>query len=342
MSVRTAVIGLGDISALHLDAIAGVADATLVAVCDTDATRAASGEARLGVPGFTDHRALFTQAAPDVVHICTPHSEHATAVIDALDAGIHVIVEKPVARDPQQAAAVEAAAARSSAKIGVCFQNRYNTPAQAAKTLLDSGELGAILGASANVVWHRTPEYYRAAPWRGTWASGGGGLLMNQAIHTLDLLHWLVGPVASVAGTAATRVLPIEVEDTAEMTLTHAGGIRSVFYATTTHAANAPVAIDIVTERGELRLRDDLTVTYADGRVETVAEQTLASGERAYWGVSHERLIADFYDRLDEPDPFWITPADGARLVEIIHAVYAHSYPEQTASLTENGAPTHD
>lgn len=335
MSVRAAVIGLGDISPLHLDAIAGLADVQLVAVCDTDAGRAAAASERLGVPAFSDHRELFAQAQPQVVHICTPHSEHAAAAIDALDAGIDVIVEKPVARDPEQAAAVVAAAERSTAKIAVCFQNRYNTPVQAAKRILDSGRLGTFLGASGTVVWHRTPEYYAAAPWRGTWAGGGGGLLMNQAIHTIDLLHWLVGPVASVAGTASTRALPIEVEDTAELTLTHDSGVRSVFYATNTHAINAPVTVDIIGEHGRLSLRDELTVTFADGQVETVAEVTTADGERAYWGVSHERLIADFYARRDDEGPFWITPADGARLVDIIHEVYRGSYPDQTRMLTE-------
>ncbi|MDQ0614500.1 UDP-N-acetyl-2-amino-2-deoxyglucuronate dehydrogenase [Microbacterium sp. W4I4] len=340
MTVRAAVIGLGDISALHLDAIAGLADAELVAVCDIDAERAQTAAARLGVAAFTDHRSLLAAAKPDVVHICTPHSEHAVAVVDALDAGVDVIVEKPVARDPQQAAAVEDAAARSSAKIAVCFQNRYNTPVRAAKEMLDSGELGAITGAAGTVIWHRTPEYYQASPWRGTWAGGGGGLLMNQAIHTLDLLRWLVGPVTAVAGTASTRALPIAVEDTAELTLTHENGAHSVFYATLAHAANEPITVDIVTEKARLSLRGDLTVTYADGRVETVAEERLATGERSYWGVSHERLITDFYLRRDDAEPFWITPGDGARLVDIIHEVYRGSYPEQSSQLTENPAPT--
>jgi predicted dehydrogenase len=123
------VIGLGDISTLHLAAIQGLPGAELVAVCDVDPGRAAAAAERLGVAAFTDIATLFAEARPDVVHICTLHSEHAAAAIAALDAGIrHVILEKPVARDPQQAAAVVAAAQRSTAKIAVCFQNRYNTP----------------------------------------------------------------------------------------------------------------------------------------------------------------------------------------------------------------------
>lgn len=337
MSRRAAVIGLGDISAIHLAAIEKQPDAELVAVCDVDPVRAADVAARIGVRAFTDHATLFAEGRVDVVHICTPHAAHAAAAIAALDAGIHVILEKPVARDPQQAAAVVAAARRNAAKITVCFQNRYNPPVAAAKRLLDSGSLGAVTGAAGTVIWHRTPAYYANSPWRGTWDGGGGGLLMNQAIHTLDLLCWLVGPVTAVDGTAVARALPIEVEDTAELSLTHANGARSMFYATNAHAANDPVTVSIVTEQAELFLRGDLTVTYADGRVETVREERTAQGERSYWGMSHERLIADFYAHLDDPEPFWIAPDDGARLVDLIHRVYRDSYPEQIRKLRGKG-----
>lgn len=328
MTTRSAIIGCGDISAVHADALATVPGAELVAVCDTNDAKRDAASARHGVPAFADHLSLFDAVHPDVVHVCTPHASHAQVAVDALERGIHVVLEKPVARDPRQARLVVEAAERSTAKIAVCFQNRYNTPVRAAHDLLTSGRAGRVLGASATVIWHRTPEYYAASPWRGTWQGGGGGLLMNQAIHTLDLLRWLVGPVASVAGTASQRVLPIDVEDTAEMTLTHDNGARSVFYATTTHAANEPVTVDIVCEHAHLSLRDALTVAYDDGTTDTATEHGARSGERSYWGVSHARLIADFYGQLDAPEPFWITPADGAALVDVIHDVYATSFPD--------------
>ncbi|BAS07134.1 oxidoreductase domain protein [Arthrobacter sp. Hiyo4] len=139
---------------------------------------------------------------------------------------------------------------------------------------------------------------------------GGGGLMMNQAIHTVDLLQWLVGDVVSLSGNAATRFLgeTIEVEDTAEFVAEHANGARSAFYATLANAVNAPVTLDIVTEKAALSLRGDLTVTYADGRVDVVPERVVESGGRAYWGVSHELLISDFYARLGDERPFWISP----------------------------------
>jgi UDP-N-acetyl-2-amino-2-deoxyglucuronate dehydrogenase len=330
---RVAVIGCGDISALHFAAIATVPSAELVAVCDTDAARLSAAADGYGVPGYSDYVAMFDEAKPDVVHICTPHHLHASMAVDALDRGIHVILEKPLAHTRAEGARLVDAAARSSAKIAICFQNRYNTPVRAAYDLVASGKVGNLLGASATVLWHRTADYYLDRPWRGQWATGGGGLLMNQAIHTLDLVQWLVGPVSSVAGNTSTRALGdvIEVEDTAEMLLTHENGVRSVFFATLANSVNAPVAIDIVAQNATLSLRSDLTVTWSDGRVEVVTESVAAEGERSYWGVSHERLIEDFYLRLENPEPFWIGAAEAQKSLDLIQDVYDQTYPERAA-----------
>lgn len=331
---RVAVLGCGDISSLHLAALSTVAEAELVAVCDPHEGRLATVAATHGVPGYRDHIALFDDIEPDVVHICTPHDTHAALAVDALERGIHVVLEKPLAHTRAEADRLMAAAAASNATIGICFQNRYNAPIQAAHALLSGGELGPILGSSATVLWHRTAEYYLDRPWRGRWSTGGGGLMMNQAIHTVDLLQWLAGPVASVRGNVSTRFLDevIEVEDTAEMMLTHADGSRSVFYATLGHAANAPVDIEIVTEKATLHVRGDLTVTYADGTVERVSERALPTGERAYWGVSHELLISDFYSSLEKGDGFWIDPVEARRSLDIIQDLYDQTFPARAGS----------
>lgn len=335
---RAAVIGCGDISALHLAAISGMKDAVLVAVGDADPQRLASASHAHGVPGFSDHVRLLEEIRPDVVHVCTPHHTHAGIAIDALDRGVSVILEKPVAHTRDEANRLLEAASRSTAKIAVCFQNRYNAPAQAAHDLLSSGTVGKIAGAAATVIWYRSPEYYLDRPWRGRWSTAGGGLLMNQAIHTLDLLQWLVGPVARVRGSASTRHLDnlIEVEDTADMVLTHENGARSVFYTTLAHVANAPVSLEIVAEHATLTLCGDLTVTWADGRVDTVEERALPTGERAYWGVSHELLIADFYARLHTDSPFWIDAVEARKSFDIIQDVYDQSYPERAGWIEQN------
>src|SRR6478609_4807260 len=195
--VRAAVIGCGDISVVHTAAIAEAPDAELVAVCDRDPDRLANATDAYGVPGFADHNTMLDQVRPDVVHICTSHDQHVPVAIDCLARGVHVIMEKPLAHTLADGERLVAAAEQSQAKIAVCFQNRYNTTAAAMHQRLSTGELGRVLGAAATVCWHRTPDYYRSRPWRGTWAGSGGGVLMNQAIHTIDLLQWLLGDVTA-------------------------------------------------------------------------------------------------------------------------------------------------
>src|SRR4051812_20369488 len=321
-----AVIGCGTISVVHLGAITSLDGADLVGVCDTDADRAAEVGEKYGVPWFTDHKELLATVRPQVVHICTPHNEHVAVAIDSLDAGVAVLVEKPVAHTVAEAERLLAASrAHPGVKIGVCLQNRYNASVQAARALLGAGELGRVLGASATLLWHRDPAYYEARPWRGRKGDSGGGVLINQAIHTLDLLQWLLGDVARVRGNTGRYALDgiVDVEDTASVVLDHAGGARSVVFATLTNVTDAPVTLEIVTERALLLIRGDLTVTYLDdGRTETVAERRADTGGKSYWGVSHDLLIADFYRILDQPQPFWIDPEEGTRSLRLVDRIY--------------------
>ena len=306
--MRVAVIGPGTVSVVHLAAIDKLG-ADLVGVCDAG----------------RDHRAFLDEVRPDVVHICTPHDRHVPIAVDALERGVHVLLEKPVAHTLAEADRLVAAAKDHPArKIGVCLQNRYNLTSQAARDLLRGGELGAVRGASASVLWHRDAAYYQDRPWRGEKRRSGGGVLINQAIHTLDLLQWLLGDVTGVRGHAGRYggIPGLDVEDTAHLVLDHAGGARSVFFATLTHVVDAPVTIEIVAERGTLLIRGDLTVTYADGRTEKVAELVPGTGGRSYWGASHELLIADFYRSLAGPEPFWISPAEASKVQQLIDEIY--------------------
>lgn len=330
------MIGCGDVSTVHFEAMAKLDGAELVAVCDADPQRLTAATELYGVPGFADHESLLEAVSPDVVHICTPHNQHASIAADCLERGVNVVVEKPLAHTLAEGRRLVEAASKGGAKIAVCFQNRYNATSQAMHSLLRSGDLGAVRGAAATVLWQRSADYYRSRPWRGSWEGGGGGLMMNQAIHTVDLLQWLVGDVVAVRGHAATRFLggAIEVEDTAEFVADHAGGARSVFYATLGHAYNAPVTLEVVTEKAVLSLRGDLTVTYADGRVDVIPERTSDTGGRSYWGVSHELLIGDFYSRLDDPEPFWISPAEAEKSLRIIKDVYRQSYPDAASKVS--------
>ena len=321
-----ALVGCGDISAIHIDALTRL-NIPIVGVCDTVTERAEQVASALGVPAFTAHTELLENTTPDVVHVCTPHAEHLPVALDVLDGGHHLLVEKPLAATLAQAeelvAAAEAAAGRG-VRTGVVLQNRYNPPNRRLYELVSTGALGEVHGAKADVNWHRTADYYRDRPWRGTWAGAGGGVMMNQAIHTLDLLLWLLGPAEKVRGHAATYALSeaIEVEDTAEFVISHTGGARSTLFATTTYPLNAPVTVTVHATDATAVLSGDLTVTWHDGRTETVEAAVPGSVGRSYWGDSHRLLIDDFYARTNDIDPFWIDAAAGMDTVKTIAAVY--------------------
>jgi UDP-N-acetyl-2-amino-2-deoxyglucuronate dehydrogenase len=261
------------------------------------------------------------------VHVCTPHDQHADLAIDCIRAGVGVLVEKPLAHTAAEGDRVVIAAAEYGAKIGVCYQNRYNATAQAIHSALESGRLGAVLGGFGAVMWRRPAAYYQGRPWRGRWQSSGGGVMINQAIHTLDLLQWFLGEVTQFQGGVSQRLQggDREVEDTADLVLDHSSGARSVLFATAANVVDSPVTLEIVTEEATLYVRGDLTITYADGRVETVHERVAGSSGRGYWGVSHQLLIRDFYDRLADDEPFWISPAEAAKSLRIIGELYARS-----------------
>lgn len=332
-SKRIGLIGCGDVSVVHFEAIRDIEGLELVGVADTDPQALSRATEATGVPGFASTQELIDALAPDAVHVTTPHDEHVDPSLTALAAGVHVLQEKPLAHTLAEGQrlvdAVESTDGRAGgAKVGICFQNRYNLASQRLHDMLASGQLGAVRGAWASVVWTRSPDYYRAKPWRGTWAGSGGGLLINQAIHTLDLVQWLLGGVERTDGHVATRRFGdlIEVEDTAELLLHHPDGVTTSFYATLTAPQHRPVEIELDCENAYVSLRGGteggLTIRWADGRVDTLGERSVTSGGRSYWGVSHELLIRDFYEHLEDPEPFWIGPREAMASMEILTEAY--------------------
>lgn len=325
--LRVALAGYGDVATVHLEAIDTIDGAELVGICDTDGSARERAVSVAGVPSFVDVYSLIRETQPDVLHVTTPHSQHAALTAAALEMGVHVLQEKPLAHslgDGMRIVHAAEAAAEAGTKIGICFQNRYNVSSQQAAKLIAAGAIGEITGAYASVVWTRTDAYYTSRPWRGTWAGSGGGLLINQAIHTLDLVQWLVGDVVDIDGQTSTRRYGhlIEVEDTAEAVFTHANGAQTTFYATLTAPTTHPVEVEIVGSEGTLLIRDGLTLTSPRGTVERWDERKASSAGRTYWGVSHELLIRDFYQRIPEPEPFWISPAEAMKSLRILKSLY--------------------
>lgn len=322
---NTLLVGCGAISGIHAAALHACPNAQLVAVYDIDRQRAQLAAETYTCQAYVDYASALADPTIQVVHLCTPHYLHASMTIQALKAGKHVLVEKPMAISSSDASEMIRVAESSGRQLGVCFQNRYNSSSQRMRELLDSGQFGAILGGKAVVTWHRDAAYYASASWRGTREQEGGGVLINQAIHSLDLLQWFMGGIEAVQGTVATRILPIEVEDCAEATLHCRNGTTALLYATTTYQADSPVEVELICEKARLSIRGQLTIHHLDGSQESYPEIHQASGQKAYWGSGHSDLINDFYQHLDTGRAYWLDGRAAKSAVDIVQAIYQSS-----------------
>lgn len=209
-------------------------------------------------------------------------------------------MEKPPAIDLDEFERLRNRAAQSNRRVAVCFQNRYNDGFRRALDLVQRGDLGSIVGSRGIVTWNRERRYYAGSDWKGTWAREGGGVLINQAIHTLDLMTQLMGkPIEAEASFMNHRLKSvIEVEDTIEAYVRFEKG-DAVFYATNAYRDDSPPFIEVVCTKGKLRLEGNQLETFAgDGRSTVYDPPSEAIGGKAYWGDSHPRCIRDFYDGI--------------------------------------------
>ncbi len=214
-TVRTALVGCGKVAQLHAAALRDLPEADFVAVCDCDRARAVTFAERYGVQAHTDVGSMFRSSGAQAVVVCTPHPLHAEAVIAAAEAGVHALVEKPLAASLADCDAMLAASRKAGTRLGVVSQRRLYEPVRRMKSAIDAGKIGKpALGTFTMLSW-RDRAYYESGPWRGKWATEGGGALVNQSPHQLDLLQWFMGEIDEVSGYWANLNHPfIEVEDT--------------------------------------------------------------------------------------------------------------------------------
>ncbi len=326
---QVGVIGCGGISRVHRKALSSLPNVKIAAVADIVPERAqeAAGECR--ARALTDWREMLKMEEIDAVHICTPHYLHPTMAVEALRAGKHVLTEKPMAISNEAAMEMIRAADEPNAPtLGVVFQNRYNPSVQMARTMLASGALGAFQGARASVCWHREGAYYTESGWRGKMATEGGGVLINQAIHTLDLMSYLVGPIEQVRGHVSTDVLDDinDVEDSAHAVVQYKNGCRGVLYATVNYVTDAPIELELACEKGALKLVGDKLWRIQGDEVRLLCDgQPPMEAEKAYWGASHQTLIADFYRALAEGRHFWLDGRQGFPAFNLVMSIFESS-----------------
>ena len=315
--MKIAIIGLGVIGRVHAEALSALGTPASV-LCDLYAAKAEAvrevyaPDAKI----YTDWEQMLREEAPDAVHICTPHDLHVPMTVAALKQNIHVLCEKPLCIRSEEIDVVLRAERESEATLGVCHQNRYNTVNVFLKKFLADRR---IQGAHGSVTWKRTAAYYASADWRGTQAREGGGALINQALHTLDLLIWLCGEPEAVAAVKENLTLKeqIEVEDT--IALRCFGNTDYSFFATVGAPTDFPVELNF-----RLENRDHLLVlpklALLNGRV--IAEEEVRPLGKECYGDGHIRLIRDYYHCVSQGQPFSINGTEGAKVIRLILAAY--------------------
>jgi predicted dehydrogenase len=355
--IRTALVGCGKVGTIHAAALAGLAEAEFVAACDADAGRAEAFAARYGARPFTDVGAMLREAGVEAVVIGTPHPLHAEPAVRAAEAGVHVLVEKPMAASLADCDAMLDASRQSGVTLGVISQRRWYEPVRRMKDAIDAGKIGKPgLGVFLMYSW-RDASYYRSDPWRGRWDTEGGGVLVNQSPHHLDMLLWLMGPAADVNGQWANLNHPeVEVDDTAVATVQFRGGglgsiVTSVaqkpgIYAKLhVHGSNG-ASVGVETDRGatfiagistimEPPLNDLWTVP---GEEHLLADFQ-AEDRARFAGIDatvhyHALQMRDFLRAVREGRPPLVTGEDGRAVVELFTAVYQSSREGRAVAIT--------
>ena len=336
--VGFAILGTGIIAEVHRQAIAMNADlgASLVAVGHYDPSRFAEIGERFGVPCVSEADLL---KRPDVAVVClaTPSGQHAEQAIAAAAAGKHVLVEKPLALSVADADAMIVACEKAGVRLGVLLQRRAEPLFRQVYEAIRSGDVGEITMASVCMPYHRPQAYYDTAAWRGTWEQDGGGVLMNQGIHFVDLLLWLMGddPVR-ITARAATLQREIEVEDTVVATLEFSNGALATLSATTTAPPGIRQRVEIYGTAGAIQLEGDAVVRWESAAGSGPgASQRASSGARPATAtaspfptvgsqspVAHAELIRDFVEALRDGRPFAVDGHEGRRSVAAVVGVY--------------------
>jgi predicted dehydrogenase len=329
--LQSAIIGLGDIAPVHLAAIAAYPGATLAAGCDTDPERK-----RLlppGTPFFTDYREMIARVRPRAVHVVLPHYLHYPVARELAEAGCNIFAEKPLAIGYEDGLAYAELEKKTGVKICVCLQNRLNPSSEKLREILRGGEYGPVTGVRGMVAWKRSREYYGAKPWRGRMAEAGGGNMINQALHTLDLMQYFAGsPVKQVRGMIGGLLdYGIEVEDTAAALIEFESGITGFFSGSNANSQDVPAEIEVYCEKAVFTIRfQTLYRRDAGGETALAADGTPGLGKAVY-GNSHEKLIAAFYRVLETGAGDYIPPAEALPVTWLIQAIRESGLSGKTA-----------
>ena len=328
--LKSIIIGCGAISVSHIRAIKDLNMSEIVAVCDIIDARAKETAKNVGCDKYyTDYKKMLSEESSEncVVHIATPHYLHCEMAIYAMEKGFDVFLEKPCAMTSIQAKKIIDVSDRTGKKVCVSFQNRVVNTTVTSKEIIDSGRIGKLVGMKGIVTWQRNGSYYTDSNWRGKWETEGGGVLINQSIHTLDMMYYLGGEVEMVQGSVALRKNAdiIEVEDTAEATIWFKNGASAIFYATNCHVSSSPSELELVCEKGSLLIKNNTLYEVIDGKMTEICTNNKVEVGKAVWGSGHSALIRNFYKAVLGEEVYYCDIRDSYQVLEIIEKIYETS-----------------
>ncbi len=327
--VRFAVIGCGRITEVHLKALSEAKNAQLCDVCDIIEEKAKKRALEYNVPYYLDIETMLKEQKPDAALIGTPsgmHGEHAE--ICALN-GVNVLCEKPLEITTEKIDRMIRVCEENHVRLGGIFQRRTYTAAVASKNAINSGNIGTPVFCSGTFNYSRTQEYYDSDAWRGTWALDGGGALMNQAVHGIDMLIMLGGDVKSVFAKCETKARNIEVEDTAAAIIKYKNGALGVMEAATSLKDGQETVLSVSGTDGMISFGDSEILTWntKDGSAAPSVTDSMGGKNCAWTGVfeGHRLLVENMADAIENGTPLLIPACDARKAVDVILAIYRSS-----------------
>lgn len=331
MTLHVGLIGGGNITETHARAALAIPGVKIAAIHGTNTEKITRLCREHGGRPYPEFAAFLKHRPMDLVMIGSPSGLHATQGIAAARCGLHVLTEKPIEISTERADALIEAAKESGVRLGVIFQDRMKAHIRQLKSWVEKGLLGKILLVDARVKWYRPPEYYTSSKWRGTLALDGGGALINQGVHTIDLLVWILGDVARVQARTATQLHKIEAEDTVVATLEFVSGAVGVFHATTAAFPGYPRRVEISGTEGTVILEHDRIVA-ANLRNTSAATAILSeSAEDKNQSASsasvsdfrgHQGVLEDFLKAIQENRAPACDGVQGRRSVALVEMIY--------------------
>lgn len=339
-TLRFGIVGCGTIAPTHARSIAELPGAELAAVCDIRRERAENLAACYPADVYTDYREMVRRADLDVITVTTPSGLHAEVGIAAARAGKHVIVEKPMDVTLEKADALIRACREAGVKLSVISQHRFDPAVVALKQAIDEGRLGRLNFGGSHTKWYRAQDYYDGSDWHGTWAMDGGGALINQSIHYVDLLQYALGPVAEIHAYTATCAHPhIEVEDLAVAAIKFKSGALGLLEGSTSAYPGFCARLDVYGSDGSVIIENDQIEEWRLRSELPCPVQSEVTGfiggtsSKDIWHHSHRRQIQDVIDAIREDREPLVNGEEGRKPLEIVLAVYESARTGQTVRL---------